>query len=95
MEPALGTYLRTIADLDSKGQEHRGHARPITQTVQRSGSTALVDACTNTLDSGSWDKKTKERLTQGSARDNLLLTLKIAPGGAWKVAGTSYRETPC
>ncbi|WP_163506401.1 hypothetical protein [Fodinicola acaciae] len=95
MEPALGTYLTTIADLDGKGQEHRGHANPISQTVQRSGQTALVDSCANTLDSGSWDKKTGERLTQGSARDNLLITLKIAPDGVWKVAGTSYRDTPC
>lgn len=95
MEPALSTYLISIGKLDSQHQEHRGAAAPLSQTVQRSGGTALVDACANTLQSGTYDKKSGDQLTSGKARDNLLFTLKLDPAGIWKISGTSYRDKPC
>ncbi|WP_163504711.1 hypothetical protein [Fodinicola acaciae] len=94
-EPALSIYLRQIAQLDSKSQQAKGHPVPISQTVQRSGHTALVRMCVDSSKTGIYNQKTGEQLTIGPSREVLLGTLKLTPGGIWKVSGTSFQEQSC
>jgi hypothetical protein len=94
-EPALGIYLRQIAQLDSKAQIAKGHPIPISQTVQRNGQTALVRMCADSSKTGIYDRKTGEQLTIGRTREVPLGTLKLTSEGIWKVSGTSFQDQSC
>lgn len=94
IEPALRTYLTTMTDLDKQGRVRRGATTIISQTVERSGNTALVRMCGNTDTSHIFDKSTGQRLTKAGMREIILITLKLT-GSVWKVSGTDPTDQKC
>lgn len=97
IDPELKSLLAGMSKNDRAGQVFYGaaipHPRPVPLSPDR--ATAVVDDCQDAASTGLATRSTLAPVTVGVARNHVVVTMKKAPDGLWKVAFVSHTKTPC
>lgn len=97
VDPELKSLLAGMLKTDAKGQVFYGaHVpRATTARISPDAMTGLVNDCQDSTKTGLATRSTMTPVTAGVARNHVVVTMKKAPDGLWKVAFVSYTKTPC
>jgi hypothetical protein len=96
VDPALKSLLAGMDDADAKQQVLYGENIPRpTVRIDPAATTALVDDCQDSSMAGVEERASGKRLTVGTARNRVSVTMKRQPGEPWKVAYVDYANSPC
>jgi hypothetical protein len=96
VDPQLKSVLAGMARLERDNQILYGENRPRPSIrVAPDGLTAVVDDCQDSSGAGTADRRTGRRLTAGTPRNHVVVTMKRSPDGVWRMAFASYTKTPC
>ena len=97
MDPELKSLIAGMASSDRKGQVFYGADLPraTEASVSPDGLTAVVDDCQDSSHAGLALRRTGQRLTVGVVRNHVVVTMKKAHGGLWKVYFVSHSKTSC
>lgn len=96
VDPQLKSLLAGMAATDKKGQVFYGADKPrATQaSISSDGARAVIDDCQDSTGAGVADLKSGKRLTFGSARNHVVVTMQRVDS-EWKVYFVSYTQKPC
>lgn len=96
VDPALKSILSGFTEADAKQQVLYGANVPRpTVRINPDATTGLVDDCQDSSRAGVADRATGKRVTVGTARNHVSVTMKKQPGEQWKVAFIDYAKSPC
>lgn len=96
VDPALKSLLAGMRNADAKGQVFYGADVPRpTVRINPDATTALVNDCQDSSKAGIAEKATGKRLTVGTPRNRVSVTMKKKPGELWKVAYVDYAKSSC
>ena len=97
VDPELGSLLAGIARERTRGRAFYGVdvPRPKIEQLSTEQSLAVVDDCQDSSGSGVIELATHRKLTKGTVRNHVVVTLHREADGLWRVAFVSYPKTPC
>ncbi|HEY0357970.1 MAG TPA: hypothetical protein VGD11_05280 [Mycobacteriales bacterium] len=89
-EPALSRALTGLKTLDENGRTQYGKDVPLSQSVRRTGNTAVVSGCLDSSKAGAVDRATGRKINRGPATNPVTVTLTKGPDGVWRVSNTVF-----
>lgn len=97
VDPELGSLLSGIARERARGRAFYGVdvPRPRIEQLSTEQSLAVVDDCQDSSGSGVIELATHRKLTKGTVRNHVVVTLNRGADGVWRVAFVSYPKTSC
>jgi hypothetical protein len=97
VDPELQSLLSGIARERSRGRAFYGVdvPRPKVEQLSTEQSLAVIDDCQDSSGSGVIDLSTQRKLTKGTVRNHVVVTLHRGADGIWRVAFVSYPKTSC
>jgi hypothetical protein len=96
VDPELKSLLAGMAMVEARQRRFYGADLPraATASISPDSLRSVVDDCQDSSHAGLSDGATGRRLTYGSARNHVVVTMNKA-SGIWKVYFVSYVKTPC
>lgn len=96
LDPELKSLISGMAKIDAEGKIYYGAdvPRALQASLSPDGSTAVVNDCQDSRDSGLARRSDMAPLTRGVARNHVVVTMKKT-SDLWKVYFVSYSKTPC
>ncbi len=97
IDPELQSLLSGIARERARGRAFYGVdvPRPKIEQLSTAQSLAVVDDCQDSSGSGVIDLATHQKLTKGTRRNHVVVTLNRGADGVWRVAFVSYPKSSC
>ena len=90
MDPELTTLLHNMTETDKAGEKGYGADIPLRQRLEIRAGISLVRGCLDSSRAGFADLLTGKEKTRGIAQNPVLVNLRRAGDGVWRVSDVSY-----